>query len=146
MIKETTMIQLEHINLIVKDMDETLTFYQAAFPHWWVRGNGFDEWYGNPRQWLHFGDDYQYLAFSDNGQGENRDLKTLNLGLAHFAFVVGDLDALVTRLADAGFNIDKQGAENPYRRNFYYIDPNGFEIEFVEYLTDLPKERNHYHD
>ncbi|GLX81110.1 VOC family protein [Thalassotalea eurytherma] len=140
------MMTLEHINLVVKDMEETLTFYKAAFPHWWVRGNGFDKWHGLPRQWLHFGDDYQYLAFSDNGQGENRDLNTLNLGLAHFAFSVTDIDALAKRLQASGYNADKAGAENPYRRNLYYIDPNGFEVEFVEYLSDLPNERNHYND
>ena len=56
------------------------------------------------------------------------------------------IDALAKRLKAAGFNADKVGAENLYRRNLYYIDPNGFEVEFVEYLTDLPNERNHYND
>lgn len=138
------MIQLEHINLVVKNMEETLDFYRAAFPQWSVRGNGFDHWYGVPRQWLHFGDDYQYLAFSDNGQGENRNLESHNLGLAHFAFVTTNLDALITRLSAAGYEIGKVGAENPFRKNSYFIDPNGYEVEFVEYLSDLPTQRNDY--
>jgi hypothetical protein len=24
----------------------------------------------------------------------------------------------------------------------YFIDPNGFEVEFVEYLSDIPAQRN----
>ena len=34
------MIQLEHVNLVVKDIPEMLTFYKAAFPHWYVRDEG----------------------------------------------------------------------------------------------------------
>lgn len=32
------MIHLEHINLVVDDIPAALRFYQAAFPHWRVRG------------------------------------------------------------------------------------------------------------
>ncbi len=38
--KERRMIQLEHVNLVVKDIPEMLTFYKAAFPHWYVRDEG----------------------------------------------------------------------------------------------------------
>ena len=136
------MLQLEHINLVVNDIPETLAFYQAAFPHWQVREQGAGDWYGKPRKWLHFGDDYQYLTFNDNGVGDNRDLRGHQTGLAHFAFLTGNLDALVTRLSAAGFSIDHDGADEPYRRNVYYVDPNGFEVEFVEYLSDVPEQRN----
>ena len=82
------MLHLEHLNLVVNDIPQTLSFYQAAFPHWAVRGGGQNDWYGKPRSWVHFGDDYQYLAFNDNGVGENRDLKGHQVGLAHFAYVL----------------------------------------------------------
>ncbi|TVL25996.1 VOC family protein [Shewanella xiamenensis] len=138
------MIHLEHINLVVDDIPKALTFYQAAFPHWRVRGGDKGTWYGKPRNWIHFGDDYQYIAFSDNGEGENRDLTGHQIGLAHFAFVVSDLDAIITRLTQAGFKIAKEGMEDPYRRNIYFFDAHGFEVEFVEYLSDIPTERNRY--
>ena len=32
------MITLEHINLVVSDIEKRLAFYQAAFPNWHVRG------------------------------------------------------------------------------------------------------------
>ena len=136
------MIHLEHINMVVTDVDASLAFYQAAFPHWWVREDQRGEWQGKPRRWVHFGDDFQYLVFGDNGEGDNRDLSGHQVGLAHFAFVTHNLEALLARLHAAGFTPAKNGAENLHRRNIYYIDPAGFEVEFVEYLSDLPQERN----
>jgi catechol 2,3-dioxygenase-like lactoylglutathione lyase family enzyme len=138
------MIQIEHINLVVKDIQETLSFYQAAFPHWSVRGGDKGEWFSKPRNWIHFGDDYQYLAFSDNGVGENRDLSGHQIGLAHVAFVTNDITSVIQRLNGAGFSIAKDGAADDYRQNVYFIDPNGYEVEFVQYSTDLPALRNRY--
>ncbi len=136
------MMKLEHLNLVVSDIPSVLGFYQAAIPHWQVRDSGVSDWYGKRRNWLHFGDDYQYITFNDNGEGENRDLSGHQQGLAHFAFVTNNLGALIIRMTDAGFAIAKDGAEEPYRKNVYYVDPAGFEVEFVEYLSDLPAQRN----
>ncbi|WP_299798489.1 VOC family protein [uncultured Shewanella sp.] len=138
------MIHLEHLNLVVRDIPEALNFYRAAFPHWKVRGGGEGSWHGKPRDWVHFGDDYQYLTFNNDGVGENRDLKGHQVGLAHFAFVTNNLDAVIERLMSAGYPVDKEGAEDDFRKNVYYIDPNGYEVEFVEYLSDIPSERNRY--
>ncbi len=138
------MIHLEHLNLVVSDMNKTLSFYQAAFPHWKIRGQGTGNWYGTERKWLHFGDDYQYLTFNDNGQGKIRNLESNDMGLSHFAFVTNNIDAVIERLEKAGFAVDKAGAEAKFRKNCYYVDPNGYEVEFVEYLSDVPEERNLY--
>lgn len=136
------MARLEHINLVGKNIENSLAFYQAAFPHWYIRAEGEGEWYGKPRKWVHLGDDYQYLALSDFGEGENRDLTGHSMGLAHLAFVVNDLDALIRRLNDAGFPVYKNGADARFRKNIYFLDADGFEVEFTEYLSDLPIERN----
>jgi len=136
------MIQLEHINLVVSDIPAMLRFYQAVFPHWKVRDEGSGEWFGKARNWLHFGDDYQYIAMSDHGEGENRRIEGHQVGLAHFAYVTNNLDALINRLLEADFEIAKDGAQDTYRKNIYFIDPAGFEVEFVEYLSDDPKQRN----
>tara|TARA_B100000768_G_scaffold43505_1_gene42323 strand:- start:3352 stop:3789 length:438 start_codon:yes stop_codon:yes gene_type:complete len=136
------MLYLEHMNLVVSDLAASLSFYRAAFPHWRIRDSGDGVWSGQTRKWLHFGDDYQYLAFNDDGDGENRDLASHTPGLAHFAFVTSNIDAVVERLAAAGFSVAKQGADEPHRKNLYFVDPAGFEVEFVEYLSDLPEQRN----
>ena len=133
---------LEHVNLVVSDLNAMLRFYRAAFPHWRIRDEGKGEWYGKPRNWLHFGDDYHYIALSDHGEGPNRDLAGHSVGFAHFAYVTNNLDAVISRLQAAGFAIAKPGADEPFRKNIYFVDPAGFEVEFVEYLSDLPAERN----
>jgi len=136
------MMQLEHVNLVVKDIEAMLTFYRAVFPHWQIRDQGKGEWFGKPRNWIHFGDDYHYIAMSDHGEGNNRNLDGHQVGFAHFAYVTDNLDAVITRLQNAGFEIAKNGGDNPYRKNIYFFDPAGFEVEFVEYLTDIPELRN----
>ncbi len=133
---------LEHVNLVVNDIQAMISFYQAAFPHWRVHSEGDGEWSGKPRHWLHLGDDNQYLALSDHGEGQNRDLAGHQIGFAHFAYVVDDIKAVIQRLENAGYTIAKPGAENPFRANIYFIDPAGFEVEFVQYFSDIPSERN----
>ena len=136
------MLRLEHINMVVKDMETTLQFYRACFPHWNIRIQGTDDWYGNKRNWLHFGDDYNYLTFNDLGTGKTRDLHCNELGLAHFGFEVTNLTSLCYRMHEAGFKPSFEGVEHAFRQNLYYIDPNGIEVEFVEYMSDDPCERN----
>ncbi len=136
------MLHLEHVNLVVKDIPAMVDFYQTAFPHWRVRSSGRGEWYGKPRNWMHFGDDYQYLAWSDHGEGANRDLEGHQIGLAHFAFTVDSIDSVAGRLQKAGYSVANPGVAEPFRKNIYFIDPAGYEVEFVEYLSDIPSERN----
>jgi len=45
-------------------------------------------------------------------------------------------------LAEAGFIVNHEGASERYRRNVYFVDPAGFEVEFVQYLSDVPAQRN----
>lgn len=137
-------MKLEHLNLVVIDLEKTLTFYQAAFPHWTIRGEGQATWYGTPRNWLHFGDDYNYLTFNDGGTGVNRDLKSNSVGMAHFAFVTTNLQQVIERLKAAGFELAKYSDTDEYRKNGYFIDPDGYEVEFVEYFSDIPAQRNLY--
>ncbi|MEQ8558974.1 MAG: VOC family protein [Henriciella sp.] len=138
------MVRLEHANLVVSEIKPTLSFLKAAFPHWRVRGGGKGTWSGKPREWLHFGDDETYIALSDNGEGAPRDLKGHAPGLAHLAFEVSNLDALILRLEAAGHEITNPGAATEHRRNIYFIDGNNIEFEFVEYLSDHPHEKNRY--
>ena len=140
------MIRIEHANLVVKDIEATLDFVLTAFPTWQVRGQGQMTWYGKARRWLHVGDDDYYLTLNDGSEGQNRDLSGHTPGLAHLGFVVDDLDDLVARLETKGFKIDIEGTEHPFRKNVYFVDPAGFQFEFVQYLSDQPSERNRYDD
>ena len=135
-------MHLEHLNLVVNDIPESLVFYKAAFPHWTIRTQGRSTWHGIERNWVHFGDEYQYLTLNDDGMDENRNLAGHQIGLAQGAEVTNNIQSLINRLELAGFKVAKPGAENRFRKNVYFIDPDGFEVEFVQYLSDLPQERN----
>ena len=138
------MLYLEHLNLVVKDIPQALAFYRAAFPHWRIRGEGRSMWHGKPRRWLHFGDDYLYLAFSDHGESSIRDNSGFEIGLSHFAFVTDELEQVTQRLEAAGFIGKKGEGTANIRNNTYFVDADGYEIEFVEYLTEVVAERNDY--
>ncbi|MCF6765262.1 VOC family protein [Thiotrichales bacterium 19S3-7] len=133
---------LEHVNLVVKDIEKSLSFYKVVFPHWKIRSQGQSNWYEYKRRWLHFGDDYHYIALSDHGVGSNRDLSGNQVGLAHFAYITNNIEALANRLTKAGFNPRVPITNQGVRKNTYYIDPDGFEIEFVQYVSDIPTDRN----
>lgn len=136
------MIRLEHINLVVKDITTSLYFYQSAFPEWKVRDSGVGEWSGKSREWLHFGDDTTFITLNNNADTPARELLGHQAGIAHFAFEINNIKALQMRLQDAGFQYRSRGDDNPYRHNIYYLDPDGNEIEFVQYFSDLSAQRN----
>ncbi|MEQ9146455.1 MAG: VOC family protein [Parvibaculaceae bacterium] len=138
------MIRIEHVNLVVKDIEATQRFLLTAFPHWGVRGSGSNTWYGRERSWCHIGDDDYYITLNDGAEGENRDLKGHAPGLAHIGFSVDDSDAIRDRLVEAGYPVGIIGADHPYRKTVYFVDPAGFEFEFMEYLSDVPSEKNLY--
>ena len=137
-------MRLEHINLVVTEIDSTVAFLKIAFPHWRVRGQGNSPWYGKPRTWLHFGEDDFYIALSDNGEGENRNLKGHRPGLAHIGFVIDDMDGLIARYHKQGIEPAIGLTVGSSRKNVYYIDAAGLEFEFTQYLSDIPSERHNY--
>ncbi len=138
------MVRLEHANLVVEDIEASLDFILTAFPKWKVRGAGENPWHGKQRRWLHVGDDDYYLTLNDNGTGGNRDLKGHSTGLAHLGFVVDDVAAVISRLQNAGYEIDISVPDHPHRKTVYFLDPAGFQFEFMQYLSTDPKERNLY--
>jgi catechol-2,3-dioxygenase len=138
------MIRLEHVNLVVKDIHATLDFIQTAFPDWKIRGQGENEWYGKKRNWLHVGTDDYYLTLNDGAQGQNRDLKSHDPGLAHIGFCVENVENISSRLQAKGYEVTTIGGDHPYRKTLYFIDPAGFEFEFIQYFSKKPEEKNMY--
>ncbi|WDI32168.1 VOC family protein [Hyphococcus flavus] len=141
--------RLEHVNMVVTNLDATTNFLLAAFPEWRIRGEGGGEWAGVPRRWAHVGDDGNYLTLNEfkipeAAKGRHRDLKGAEPGLAHLGFEVTDIDAVMARLKDAGYAPDHLGEDHPHRRNIYYVNEEGLEFEFVEYSSTIPQEKNLY--
>ena len=136
-------VYIEHANLTVNDMKESVNFFKSAFPHFKIRG-GDDKL----EEWIHFGDDYTYIAIqksvADLGSKfiKNYDI----IGLNHIAFVVDDIEVVTQRLKGAGFKRSYDKAVEKYRIRDYFADADGNEFEFIQYLSNKVEERNSFKD
>ena len=135
------MIRLEHANLSVTDPDATTRFLQAAFPDFRVRGEGKD---GLGRPWRHVGNNDFYVALQSVPHNPGRAPYGNDVGLNHLGWEVDNLDALVERMREAGFEPNLSADDHPARNRRYFYDPDGNDWEFVTYLSDDPAERNDY--
>jgi len=137
-------MKIEHSNYVVKDTEATIDFLQTAFPDAKIRGQGDYQWYGQARKWYHFGTDDFYIAISSGGIEPVRDFTGTQIGLAHLGFEVDDLQAVIGRLSTKGYEVDHPGDSANHRKNVYYVDPNGLELEFIEYTSTKASEKNKY--
>lgn len=136
---------LEHANITVKDIDETIKFLTTAFPHFKIRGSGESENDGVIRKWLHLGTDETYVALeqvSSKDEGTRRPYK--DVGINHLGFVVENVDTIVSNLKNSGYKESIDVEPHPFRKRYYFYDKNNIEYEFVEYLSDNFAERNDY--
>jgi catechol 2,3-dioxygenase-like lactoylglutathione lyase family enzyme len=126
--------RLDHANLIVRDIDETIRFLQTAFPDFRVRGGGTGP---TGARWVHVGNDDTYLALNQaTADAEPWTPYAGKPGLNHLGFAVDDADALQARLRAAGYKDSTVPNSHPARRRVYFYDKEGNDWEFVEYLTD----------
>lgn len=136
----TTTPYLEHANFRVQSLDQAVRFIQAALPEFEVRGRG--EKPGS--QWLHIGTATSYLAIEERTDSPLDATGNARSRLNHLGFVVASVSEIKTRLLAAGFKEGFIAEEHPYRRRLYFLDDDGLEWEFVEYLSDDFGQRNEY--
>lgn len=134
-------IYLEHANITVNDLQEAVRFFQTAFPHFKIRGGGNDR-----REWVHLGDDTTYIAINkakenDLKAGKNYD----KIGINHLGFVVPNVEEIAKNLLDNGYKRDFPKEVEQFRIRDYFADADGNQYEFVQYLSDIPEEKNSYH-
>ena len=119
---------LEHVNMSVADLDQTIAFYQQLL--------GLNvRWRGTTPSGLeaaHIGDERHYLALFAIGDREHKEADYDELGLNHFGFVVDDLDTAKRKLKDLNVEPTMEADYEPGRR-LYFLDPNGVEVELVQY-------------
>ncbi|MBF2005260.1 MAG: VOC family protein [Chlorogloeopsis fritschii C42_A2020_084] len=124
-------IRFEHINLACKNLNDSKKFYQTLFPEWYVRADGVY----NGRHWMHLGNHQFYLALNDENEQERVHSAYENIGINHVGFVIPDGDAMKKTLEDAGIEYYTMSAPETKHR-IYVNDPDGNEIELVEYNQD----------
>ncbi|MFH7027483.1 MAG: VOC family protein [Heteroscytonema crispum UTEX LB 1556] len=123
--------RFEHINLSCKNIDATKKFYQTLFPDWYVRADGVF----NGRRWMHFGNNQFYLALNDESDLERVHTAYENIGVNHVGFVIKDGEDMKKLLEKEGIEYYTMTAPETKDR-IYVNDPDGNEIELVEYQPD----------
>jgi catechol 2,3-dioxygenase-like lactoylglutathione lyase family enzyme len=136
-------VRLDHANLTVRDLDETIRFLCTAFPDFRIRGEG-ETWTG--ARWVHVGNDDTYLALQQcrSEPAEPWVPYGGKPGTNHLGFEVDDADALRARMRAAGYEDTTVRNRHPFRRRVYFHDREGNDWEFVQYLSADPKERHDY--
>ncbi len=121
--------RFEHVNQICQDLEGTRQFYQTLFPNWEVRAEGEEDgWY-----WMHFGDRQFYLALN---QPPDPSQFTKSTGhLDHIGFVIDDSEAMTALLDTKGIKYYTYKSPETKCR-IYVSDPDGTELELVEYKDD----------
>lgn len=82
---------------------------------------------------MHFGDNQFYLALNDQNSQERVHTAYENIGINHVGFVIKDGEAM-KKLLDSE-NIEYYTMTAPETKDRIYVnDPDGNEIELVEYV------------
>ena len=120
---------IEHVNITVSDLQKSIDFYSDLF--------GFQlRWRSPPddieQPAAHVGDERSYIAMFEAPRSGRADADYDRVGLNHFGLVVEDLARYRTRLGELGVEPHLERDYEPGRRLYFY-DPDGIEVELVEY-------------
>ncbi len=131
---------LEHINITVSNLKESIRFFQTAFPHFKMRGGG-----NGMREWVHLGDENSYIAINQATENHLKVEKNYDkIGINHLGFVVQNVEEIASKLLKNGYKRSYPKQVEQFRIRDYFIDADGNEFEFVQYLSDIIEEKNSY--
>ena len=133
---------LEHVNITVNNLQEAIKFFQTAFPHFKIRGRGNDT-----KEWVHIGDDDTYITLNQAKEEAFKVEKNYyKAGINHIGFVVQNVEEIAKNLLKNGYKRDYPKQVEQFRIRDYFVDMDGNEYEFIQYLSEIPEERNSYSD
>ena len=121
-------MRIEHANITVSNVNASIAFYQKLFGGK-VRWQGTN---GNGNRAAHVGVADTYLALFEADSAGKAPAGYQTVGFNHLGFEVEDLDAYRRQLGVMGVEIKGEEDYEPGRRLYFY-DPDGVEIELVEY-------------
>lgn len=123
--------QLDHLNLTVHSLDETLDFYRRVF--------GFEkveEGLYNGLPWMILRAEDALLCMYEHSDAEMPGPGVHQVN--HFALRVGDVQAWVQTLEREAVQVRYGGVVQwPHSRSWYVLDPTGHEIEVVAWNEDV---------
>lgn len=136
----TKQVYLEHVNITVNNLKEAIKFFQIAFPHFKIRGSGNDL-----REWVHLGDDETYIGINQALSMEHKVEKNYDrAGINHIGFVVPNVGEIADNLLKNNYRRSYPKQVEQFRIRDYFADADGNEYEFVQYLSEVPEEKNRY--
>lgn len=118
--------RIDHINMRVKSLTQSITFYRTNFGFQMKEDQRTDE-----EPWVIIGlPGIAYLCMYEHPDKEKTDTA---LTISHFGFAIEDFDRAVESLEAGGVTILYGGAVDwPHSRSIYIKDPSGHEIELCE--------------
>lgn len=132
--------RFEHINMSVQDLEATQQFYLTLFPDWFVRAEGSVQT-STPdgknvvERWRHLGNEQFYIALNDAPRQQRSQHPYEGIGINHVGFVIDDSDRMKALLDSKGIEYYTYTSPETKLR-IYVSDPDGNEIELVEYQED----------
>lgn len=126
---------LEHVNFTVSDVARSSAFYRELLGLK-TRWEGTND-AGRPA--AHIGDERFYLALFQAKRPGRARIKYERVGLNHFGFVVEDLEEIKRRLSRLGVAVTQEADYEPGHR-LYFRDPDGVEVEIIQYDDVSPKD------
>lgn len=124
-------MRIEHLNITVSNLERSYDFYHKLFGFYkrW-EGVAIGE-VGEVRAW-HLGNDKTYLALFEAEKPGDAISDYGTPGVNHFCFEVDDLSQYRKTLDEMNINIHLEANYEPGER-IYFVDPDGIEIELVQY-------------
>ncbi len=121
-------MRIEHANITVNNLDTSIAFYLRLM-------GGRVRWEGRTaagQRAAHLGDDRSYLSLFEATRAGRAPGDYSAVGFNHLGFEVDDLDAYRATLGEMNVEIKGEESYDPGRRLYFY-DPDGIEIELVQY-------------
>lgn len=129
--------RIEHVNLTVSDPERAAKMLERVFG-WQVRWQGAAQ---NGGRTIHIGTRHSYVAlYTRETIDYGADYFIKGRPLNHIGVEVDDLDAVETRVVEAGLTPFSHGDYEPGRR-FYFLDADGIEYEVVSYQPAAASDR-----
>ena len=97
------------------------------------------------REWVHLGDEDSYIAINQATENHLKVEKNYDkIGINHLGFVVQNVEEIASKLLKNGYKRSYPKQVEQFRIRDYFIDADGNEFEFVQYLSDIVEEKNSY--
>jgi len=118
-------LPIDHINRYVSNVDKFIEFYQSVLGYWLI-GLGIKQ------------NGHKYAILQGQGHelfiSEKDGFEAVNENLRHIGYSVDNADKVLEGLKQKGYaDIEQQVIVKQYSRQIYIKDPDGMEIDLIQW-------------